>query len=244
MTLALDEATEALRHRVLSGAFTPDAKLREATVAEEFGVSRTIARLAMSSLENEGLLTREPNRGSKVRHFTIQQICDAIEVRGELEAMAVRQAAERGLTAATDAALGALMDWSAVLVAGGARSDAEQREWSALNQRFHDLLIEASGNWALKIASEQMARLPLVSPSAVIFERADPAKAQRQLALAHADHQEVLDAVRARQPHRAEARMREHAVASARNKRSNLVDPETMAFARGLPGGPLIRAED
>ena len=74
----------------------------------------------------------------------------------------------------------------------------------------------------------------------IIFERKDFAKGNAQLASAHADHLEIVLALRARQSQRAEARVREHAFVSARNKRVNLADPETMALARALPGGALI----
>ena len=97
MSVQLEEATDRLRQMLLDGGFTPGKKLREISVAESLGVSRTIARLAMSALEHEGLLTRELNRGSRTRAFDVEEIIDAIEVRGELEAMAARLAAERGL---------------------------------------------------------------------------------------------------------------------------------------------------
>ena len=73
MSIALEDATEALRHEVMEGRFPPGNKLREVTVAKALGVSRTSARLAMSQLEHEGLLVREPNRGSRVRAFSIEQ---------------------------------------------------------------------------------------------------------------------------------------------------------------------------
>lgn len=243
MSFAVDDATETLRRRVLNGEFPPGAKLREVAVAEELGVSRTIARLAMSGLEHEGLLTREPNRGCRVNYFSIQQIVEAIEVRGELEAMAARQASERGLDRAMADRLSAIVAREEALLQNGVQGAEARAEWVALNVRFHEAMIEASGNWAVRVAVRQMWRLPLVSPDAFIFEQTDAAKSRLQLLAAHEDHVEILHAVQARQGHRAEARMREHACASARNKRSNLADPEAQALTRGLPGGALVRAD-
>ncbi|MEE4237763.1 MAG: GntR family transcriptional regulator, partial [Anderseniella sp.] len=77
----MEDATETLRNKLLAGGFPPGKKLGEVAVAEEIGVSRTLARLAMSALEHEGLLIREPNRGSRVKRFTVTEIVDAIEVR-------------------------------------------------------------------------------------------------------------------------------------------------------------------
>lgn len=243
MSLGLEDATDTLRHKLLEGGFAPGTKLGEVAVAKAIGVSRTLARLAMSALEHEGLLVREPNRGSRVKRFSVTEIVDAIEVRGELEAMAVRLATERGLRPATDARLAAIIERSEVLLAARITSDGQRAEWIGLNQDFHACLIEASGNWALGTAIAQISRLPLVSSSAIIFDRRDLENGHRQLVGAHADHVEILAAARSRQSHRAAARMREHAFMSARNKRLNLADPETMDLARALPGGPLILSE-
>lgn len=243
MSLGLEDATETLRNKLLAGGFPPGKKLGEVAVAEEIGVSRTLARLAMSALEHEGLLIREPNRGSRVKRFTVTEIVDAIEVRGELEAMAVRLAAERGLGPQADARLCAMIGQSEALLTDGITSDAQRGEWVRLNREFHACLIDASGNWALGMAIAQISRLPLVSSSAIIFDRRNAQTGHRQLAQAHADHVEIFAAIQSRQGHRAEARMREHAFMSARNKRLNLADPETMDLARALPGGPLIQSE-
>lgn len=240
MSIALEDATDALRRKVLRGDYMPAAKLREVGVAEDLGVSRTIARLAMSMLEHEGLLSRAPNRGCRVNRFSIEQIVQAIEVRGNLEAMAARQAAERGLPEDVDSAFDDILLRSAQALAMGVQDEGQRQAWINLNTAFHDTLIKASGNWAIRVAVDQMSRLPLVSPAMIIFERKDFAKGNAQLASAHADHLEIVLALRARQSQRAEARVREHAFVSARNKRVNLADPETMALARALPGGALI----
>ncbi|MDM7968744.1 MAG: GntR family transcriptional regulator [Paracoccaceae bacterium] len=240
MSIALEDATDALRRKVLRGDYMPAAKLREVGVAEDLGVSRTIARLAMSMLEHEGLLSRAPNRGCRVNRFSIEQIVQAIEVRGNLEAMAARQAAERGLSEDVDSAFDDILQRSAQALAMGVQDEGQRQAWINLNTAFHDTLIKASGNWAIRVAVDQMSRLPLVSPAMIIFERKDFAKGNAQLASAHADHLEIVLALRARQSQRAEARVREHAFVSARNKRVNLADPETMALARALPGGALI----
>src|SRR5438128_1819692 len=94
-----NRATEALRTLVLGGAFPLDVKLPEARAAELIGVSRTPARLAMAALERDGLLVRLPRRGFRVRSFSLDEVVEAILVRGELEAIAARTIAERGLGA-------------------------------------------------------------------------------------------------------------------------------------------------
>src|SRR5262245_19433349 len=85
---ASDRLVALLRADILAGRFAQDSRVVEETIARERGVSRTPVRHALRALEQEGLLHRLPRRGYRVRSYTISEIADAIEVRGELEAMA------------------------------------------------------------------------------------------------------------------------------------------------------------
>src|SRR3546814_3090978 len=49
-----------------------------------------------SDVCSSDLLERLPSRGFRVRAFTVDEIADAVDVRGVLEGMAVRLLAERG----------------------------------------------------------------------------------------------------------------------------------------------------
>src|ERR1700760_89834 len=80
----LAHATEKLRDLVLHGTFPTDVKLPEARVAQLLDVSRPPARPAMAALERDGLLVRLPRRGFRVRSFSLDEVVEAIEVRGEL----------------------------------------------------------------------------------------------------------------------------------------------------------------
>ena len=53
-----------LREEILSGKYQKDEELKEKTIGEELGVSRTPVREALRQLELEGLVTIIPNRGS------------------------------------------------------------------------------------------------------------------------------------------------------------------------------------
>lgn len=243
MSQQLEAATEALRQAVLSGDFSADEKLREVAVAERLSVSRTLARLAMSALEKEGLLLRTPNRGSRVRTFSLSEIADAIEVRGELEAMAARLVAERGLEARHEERLQDCLEEAERLLDQGLSGAGARGLWVAMNRRFHDCLIEASGNGAIAVAVHQISLLPLASASSIVFQRGSTAAGLAQLRSSHDDHCRLLDAVRARQGSRAAAIMREHAFRSAQNRRRNLVRREGLEAALALPGGKLVRPE-
>lgn len=83
--------TEAVHeHRV-----QPGTKLREDEVGEIFGVSRTLVRQALRSMEHDGLVTIERNRGAFVAKPTLKEAREVFEARALVEPRTARAAAER-----------------------------------------------------------------------------------------------------------------------------------------------------
>src|SRR6476661_8950131 len=85
----------ALREMVLRGQLEPRQRLKEFDLSRRLGVSRPVLRSALESLASEGLLEAIPSGGYAARHFTLEDIRDAILARSALEALAARLAAER-----------------------------------------------------------------------------------------------------------------------------------------------------
>ena len=243
MTTGVDRATHMLRERLLMGQFTPEEKIGEIAVASDLGVSRTLARLAMGALEREGLLVREPRRGFRVRSFSIDDIIGAIEVRGELEAMAVRVISERGLTEAQEARLTSPLDQTDQIFADGAVTIEKRLRWTEMNREFHDAIIEEAGIEALKSAYHHVTRIPLVSPVAIVFDMGDPEFSRPQLERAQDDHRRILDAIRRRKSVRAAEIMRDHSIRSGENKHRNLANMQTRDYILSMPGAALIALE-
>ncbi|HWH81257.1 MAG TPA: GntR family transcriptional regulator, partial [Burkholderiaceae bacterium] len=90
------KAQLALRELILGGELRPGARIAELWLVERLGVSRTPVRLALVRLAEEGLLDTLPSGGYAVRDFSEADIVDAIELRGTVEGLAARFAAERG----------------------------------------------------------------------------------------------------------------------------------------------------
>ena len=99
MSEAGQRVISALRQMILSGELAAGERIAEIPTAERLGVSRTPIRIAFGALAQEGLLIKIKNRGYRVREVMPEEINGAVEVRGVLEGLAARQAAERGLTA-------------------------------------------------------------------------------------------------------------------------------------------------
>lgn len=73
----------------------PGTKLREDELCEIFGVSRTLVRQALRTLEHDGLVTIERNKGAFVAKPTLKEAREVFEARALLEPSTARAAAER-----------------------------------------------------------------------------------------------------------------------------------------------------
>ena len=89
----------ALRDQILTGGLRPGERISELQAVETTGASRTPVRMALVRLEEEGLLEAIPSGGFMVKAFSERDILDSIELRGTLEGLAARFAAERGASA-------------------------------------------------------------------------------------------------------------------------------------------------
>lgn len=222
MAAQIDKVISELRDLVLSGELQPGERVIELQFAARLGVSRTPLRIAMTELEKEGLLERLPSRGFRVRAFTVDEIADAVDVRGVLEGMAVRLLAERG-------APQEVLDRLREAVAEGKRllAPAERdpnvtidaRAWGQINRRFHEILYEGAGNRALIAALEHNNKTPLAGPAALTLPSTPSVLETPFVLRAQADHEDLLRAIERREAARAENLMREHAYRSRENKR-------------------------
>lgn len=134
------QIARVLTDAVISGQLSPGAKVAEAAVARELGVSRAPVREAARLLENQGLLVAIPGRGFFVRAHAPDEIDDLYDLRICIEKHAAVQAATR-LTPEGRAALRRQLD---VLYETAAINDPGRQVEE--DYRFHRLICEMSGN--------------------------------------------------------------------------------------------------
>src|SRR3954466_15174945 len=91
----VDQVYAAVRARILSGELPRGSRLRQASLADELGVSRTPLREALRRLASEGLVELSPNRGATVSQLDFGDMRHAWAARLALEPGAARLAAER-----------------------------------------------------------------------------------------------------------------------------------------------------
>ena len=83
-----------IRENILSGKYATDEELKEKSIGEELGVSRTPVREALRQLELEGLVTIIPNKGAYVVGISQKDIRDIYEIRSRLEGLCARWACD------------------------------------------------------------------------------------------------------------------------------------------------------
>jgi GntR family transcriptional regulator of vanillate catabolism len=227
-----------LRELILGGELAPGARIPELALVERLGVSRTPVRAALVRLAEEGLLEALPGGGFAVRDFSETDICDAIELRGTLEGLAARLAAERGASSVVLAGLRDAVARIDDILAPPELSDAAFVVYGEQNARFHALLAEAAGSTLVQRQIERVATLPFASPNGFVMLRASGARARDALVVAQSQHRAVLDAISRREAARADAVMQEHARLAHANLREALQSQQGLLQ---LPGARLIR---
>lgn len=224
MASQIERVISELRRRVLAGQLVPGERLVEVQFSAELGVSRTPLRIALGELEKEGLLERLPKRGFQVRGFTIDAITQAVDVRGVLEGMAARCAAETSPSMELmDTLTECVEEGASILHAAISSSGIDAARWIAMNARFHGALVAAANNMALTLAMDGVSRTPMAGPGALSLNGSLPNLEFTLIERAQHDHSDVLNAISAREGARAEAIMREHARRSRDNKREMML---------------------
>lgn len=194
------QALAYIKKRLMSGEFASGARLTEEGLARDLGLSRTPVREAIRRLVAEGALRFKPNSGTFVAEWTDDEIRQIFDLRTLLEAQ-IAEAAALSITPEELAALAAVQ--RELEDAASRRGDAALQRRSALNRRFHALIAAASRKTRLAGALASAIEMPIVQQT---FRRYSPAQARRSLA----HHQELLDALRARDPQWARAVMTSH----------------------------------
>lgn len=234
------KAQLGLRELILAGELAPGTRITELWAVDRLGMSRTPVRAALMRLQVEGLLDAVPSGGYAVRSFSRAEIYDAIELRGTLEGMAARLAAERGVEPSLLGALHECVDAIDVLLASPKMDEARFSRYVEFNERFHRLLASACNSSVVERQLAKVVALPFASPSGFVKVQAAAPDAYQVLVVAQAQHRAVVDAIEHREGARAEALMREHARIAHRNLENALDNQAALAH---LFGAKLIRED-
>jgi DNA-binding GntR family transcriptional regulator len=188
---------QKLRNLIVTGVLAPGMRLNERELCEQLDVSRTPVREAIKTLVQDGLLRAMPNQSPVVSELDPTEINDLIEVVVTIEGLAGELAAQR----ATDEALAeiGLLHYRMILH----HTRDELPGYFEANKDFHRHIVALSGNSVLTWTWEQLAlRVDRARYSSNLWPTRWKAAIQ--------EHQQIFDALTARDPARAGQALRDH----------------------------------
>ena len=198
-----DQVADYIKGRILSGDLSPGAPITEVAIAAELSISRAPVREAMQILVREGLIESHPQKGKNVTALTAQQIRNSYFTGGVLEAAAVANALGRY----TDRDIEKLER-----IVGKMRSIAEKSgsvaDQAPLDNAFHDLLFSRADNELMvelcRRSCQGISKFLLYKHWVKLFSARKVCER----------HQEIVDALKTKDPRIVERVIREHYFAS------------------------------
>lgn len=186
---------EQLKRAILRGTLKPGTRLVDSRVAEDFGVSRTPVREALSRLLAQGFVREEGT--TKVVADMASELKEIFGIRQVLEGYAARLAAENATAAELDELHGVC---HASIAAVETTSVAER---AALNNIFHSAIARASHSGRLIKIIGDFYEYAITEEMLPFYSRSDSASHVGQ-------HLDILASLRARDGDAAEKAMKTH----------------------------------
>lgn len=196
-------AYDRIREAIVEGRYRPGQRLVEQRIGSEFDLSRTPIREALRSLEAEGLVVIEPNRGAVVRPIAASDIDDLYELRARLESFAAFRAGRLRTEAQLETMDNAINGFERAIPRAASGGLAVLREVNACNTEFHQAVTDAAHHPRLAILLRRATDVPLVFQA---FRHFDLPALRRS----NMFHRMIRDAIAAGNGPRAERLMTEH----------------------------------
>lgn len=186
-----------LRNLIVTGVLAPGTKLNERELCDQLAISRTPVREAIKTLIQDGLLRALPNHSAVVSELDLDEVVALIEVVTVVEGLAGELAAKH----ISDEAVAEIGMLHYRMLLHHARD--ELPGYFEANKAFHRRIVELSGNSILLWVWELLAL------------RVDRARFSSNLwptrwRTAIEEHQQILDALTARDSARAGQALRSH----------------------------------
>jgi DNA-binding GntR family transcriptional regulator len=198
-----DQVYQLVVDEICDGVLPAGAPLVQERIAERFGVSRQPVQQAIALLKADGLIEEAGKRGMRVASLDIASMRHHYQLRGALDALAARLAAEK---AAGNAALARdLEKRGGDIISRGLKAvqSGSVRNQVREEAAFHFFIYEVSGNPLMAKSAEPHWRYLRRAMGDRLRETPQPESIWRQ-------HEEILAAVVSGKPDIAAARAEEH----------------------------------
>lgn len=205
-----------IRHDIVLGNYGEEERLSESRLCETHSVSRTPVRLALRTLEQEGLIRRSEGRGYFVNAPKVDDILQAVLVRGHLESLAARLMAQSPGRHNVLNTLEAVIEKIDGFIAEGKMDEASLSAMQMQNAIFHKTILDSCGNTFVGFTCSRISHLPMLEVGSMVFDREVIATKEGidrslfRLQLGNSQHKVIFEAIQSGDAVRAEGMMREH----------------------------------
>ena len=189
---------ENLKKRIITHSLSQGDPLNESILSKELKTSKTPVREALQQLEKEGFVENIPGKGSFVSRISFQDIREMFEIREILEGEVIKRVVMK-------------VDSGKLKILREKFISSESENGRSITTHFksgdeiHTFIIEAFGNNRLM---EIYKRLHdhVVRNRVYFFGQSHPGRPEESFE----EHLEILDALEAQDPLRAEQAVRNH----------------------------------
>ena len=197
-----------LREDILSGKYNENEELKEVTIGEELGVSRTPVREAFRQLELEGLIQIVPNKGAYVTGITEKDVKDIYMIRSLLEGLCARWATEHITQEQMEE-----MEENVYLAKFHAQK-GHYDQLAALDNRFHEIMYEACNS---KMLEHQLKDFH----DYVLRVRKKTLANVNRGTKSNEEHEQIMEAIKSKNAERAEMLANSHMINAYENMVEN-----------------------
>lgn len=127
-----------IMNRVGAGEFDMGANINEVSLSTELGVSRTPLREALTSLSQQGVITRISGKGFRWAPISERDFAEAVQIIAALECLALELSPADQLAKIAPRILAAANDFTA--------TEAPAEEIDSRDDDFHELLLSLCPN--------------------------------------------------------------------------------------------------
>ena len=189
---------ETLKSRIIHHALKPGEALNEGVLSKELKISKTPVREALQQLEKEGFVENLPNKGAFVSRIALQDLREIFEIREILECEVIKRAALK----VDPEKVEALRER---FVSSEAGNPKPSEGYFKSGDEVHAFIFETLGNNRL---TEIYRRLQdhIVRMRIHFFNQSVSGRSPES----YREHIEILEALKARDPVRAENAVRNH----------------------------------
>lgn len=183
--LLRERAYSILKSYIIEGELKEGAKITEAEISKQLGVSTTPVREAIRMLAVEGLITINPNKRMVISQITTEDVIEVYELRKVLCGLAAKLLAEK-ITEQD------VLKFNSIMAEMEAFAENDDfKRFSGVADQFHTLISQLSGN-------KRLERFSNILHDQVYRFRIKSLKVEGRMKKSLDEHKRILEALKKR----------------------------------------------